>query len=104
MVAVAALTTAVRGEDASSVERRLSDTARYLASDELEGRGVGTKGLDRAAEHIAGQFRQIGLDTNLYDGAPFQKFKMTIGAKLTAPNALTFVGPAADGGSPSGSS
>ncbi len=99
-VALAALAAGARAEDASSVERRLADTARYLASDELEGRGIGTKGLDRAADHIADEFRKAGLETELYDGTPFQKFKMTVGAKLASPNVLTFVGPAADGGQP----
>jgi hypothetical protein len=82
-----------RGEDASSVESRLSQSARYLASDELEGRGVGTKGLDLAAQYIGGQFREAGLKTDLYDGQPFQKFKMTTGASLGTSNNLTFVGP-----------
>ncbi len=84
-------------EDASAVEARLSRSAQYLASDALEGRGVGTKGLDLAAAYIAQQFRQIGLKTELYDGAPFQKFSMTTGATLGTRNELVFVGPAAPG-------
>jgi len=84
-------------EDASAVESRLAETARYLASDELEGRGVGTKGLDAAAEFIAKEFRDIGLKTELFDGGPFQKFKMTTGAKQGEGNTLAFVGPASDG-------
>lgn len=71
---------AVRGEDASAVEGRLSAAAKYLASDELEGRGVGTQGLNLAADYIAQQFREIGLKTELFDGQPFQKFKMVTGA------------------------
>ncbi len=82
------------GEDATVVENRLSQAARYLASDELEGRGVGTQGLNAAAEYIAEQFRAMGLKTDLYDGAPFQKFKMTTGATLGATNTVAFVGPA----------
>ncbi len=80
-------------EEASAVEDRLSKAVGYLASDELEGRGVGTKGIDLAADYIAAQFREIGLKTDWYDGAPFQKFKMTTGAKLTEPNVLALVGP-----------
>lgn len=34
----------------------------YLASDELEGRGLGTKGLDLAADYIAQRFKQYGLE------------------------------------------
>ncbi len=87
-------------EDASTVESRLAETAKYLASDALEGRGVGTKGLDEAADYIADQFRQIGLKTDLFDGGPFQKFKMTTGASLGPDNSLVFVGPASDDGKP----
>jgi Zn-dependent M28 family amino/carboxypeptidase len=36
-------------------------TIRYLASPELEGRGMGTQGLDRAAAFIAGEFKHLGL-------------------------------------------
>jgi len=34
---------------------------KYLASDELQGRGNGTPGLERAADYIAGQFKASGL-------------------------------------------
>jgi hypothetical protein len=90
--------TAAGADDASVVERRLADSAKYLASDALEGRGVGTKGLDLAADYIAERFRQIGLKTDLFDGGPFQEFKMTVGATLGTDNRLAFIGPAADGG------
>src|SRR5690606_17358070 len=33
----------------AGIEQRLRMTVRYLASDELEGRGVGTDGIERAA-------------------------------------------------------
>ena len=55
----------VSAEDAGTVEGRLSEAAKYLSSDELEGRGVGTKGLDLAADFIAQKFREIGLKTDL---------------------------------------
>jgi hypothetical protein len=87
-----------RAEDAQAIEERLSSSARYLSSDELEGRGVGTKGLDLAADYIARQFAKIGLKTDSYDGTPFQKFKMTVGSTLGAQNDLAFVGPAAEAG------
>jgi hypothetical protein len=85
-----------RAEDASSIESRLAETAKYLASDELEGRGVGTKGLDLAADYIAGQFKGIGLKTDLFRGGPFQTFKMTTGSNLGEPNSLAFIAPAKD--------
>ncbi len=84
-------------EDSSAVEQRLSQSAKFLASDELEGRGVGTEGLNKAADYIAQQFRQIGLKTDLYDGGPFQSFKVTTGAKLAGTNQLSITGPEKDG-------
>ena len=39
------------GKDTASVER-IGDDIRYLASDELEGRGPQTKGLELAAQRI----------------------------------------------------
>jgi len=90
---------ACAAEEAGAIEKRLATSAGFLASDELEGRGVGTQGLDKAADYVAEQFRQIGLQTALYDGTPFQKFKMTIGASLGKENALTLVGPTPAGGS-----
>src|SRR5688572_11931968 len=36
-------------------------SVEYLASEELEGRGIGTKGLDLAADHIAGAFAKLKL-------------------------------------------
>jgi hypothetical protein len=41
-----------------------------------------TKGVNLAADHIAEQFRAIGLKTDLYEGTPFQKFTVTTSSKL----------------------
>jgi hypothetical protein len=80
---------------AASSEARLYDAVRYLAGDELEGRGVGSRGLDRAAEYIASQFAELGLKTDLFDGGPFQKFNMTTGTELGEINRAELVGPSA---------
>lgn len=79
-------------EDASSVEARLSADVSYLASEELEGRGVGTEGLERAAEHIAAEFANLGLHVEVYDG-PFQKFTVSTGAELGDGNEISLAGP-----------
>ena len=79
--------------DAESIESRLLDSASYLASDELEGRGVGTEGLDRAAEYIADTFTQAGLQTELYGGKPFHVFHRSGKYVLGSRNALHFAGP-----------
>jgi hypothetical protein len=40
---------------------RVSKDVYFLASDENEGRGIGTRGLDNAADYIAARFRSLGL-------------------------------------------
>ncbi len=42
-------------------EARMLKDIEYLASDELAGRGLGTEGLDKAADYIAMQFADAGL-------------------------------------------
>jgi len=39
----------------------MMETVRYLSDEELEGRGFGTPGLDKAANYIAEQFKLAGL-------------------------------------------
>jgi len=86
-------------EASASVERRLAHASRLLSSDEFEGRGIGTRGLDQAAELIADEFRQIGLKTELYEQTPFQRFTVVRDARPGDKNELAFlfVGPANDG-------
>jgi len=96
-VLVAAILTAsavCAAERHAAAEARLSSAVQLLAADELEGRGVGLAGLDRAADYIAAQFREIGLKIDLYNGTPFQKFELNVGARLGEVNHLALVGPA----------
>src|SRR5437763_11484294 len=81
-------------ENAAESESRLRQTVSYLASDALEGRGVGTSGLDQAADYIAGQFKQIGLRTDLFHGTPFQEFEIPLPAEMgpAEHNRLAFIG------------
>lgn len=76
---------------AEAIELRLKSAADYLASDDRDGRGVGTEGLDEAAQYIADQFEALGLKTEVFDGKPFQPFSMTTGASLGETNTLAFV-------------
>jgi hypothetical protein len=67
---------------AQSAEQVTADI-KYLASDELEGRGVGTAGLEKAASYIAERFADIGLvpaGTNGY----FQDFRLDPSAPALA--------------------
>jgi hypothetical protein len=62
---------------------------RFLASDELKGRGNGTPELDKAAEYIAQQFRSAGLVPAGDNSTFFQKFTVTAGSELGPDNRLT---------------
>src|SRR5947209_19746599 len=61
---------------------RYLEQVKYLASDEMKGRGDGSPELDKAADYIASQFRLWGLrpmgDSNSY----FQNFEITTGAQI----------------------
>jgi hypothetical protein len=85
-------------ETAAQSEGRLKESVTYLASDALEGRGVGTEGLNKAAEYLAAQFARLGLRTDLFNGTPFQEFEATLSAELgpAEKNRLVFVGSGGD--------
>ena len=67
-------------------------TIGYLASDELEGRGIGTEGIERAAEYIAAQFARDGLKPIPAWNGYFQRFEMSMGAFVDKETSLTFNG------------
>jgi acetylornithine deacetylase/succinyl-diaminopimelate desuccinylase-like protein len=97
-----AILSAPAAENAAESESRLKESVTYLSSDELEGRGVGTEGLNKAAEYLASQFAQLGLKTDLYDGTPFQKFEVTVTTEMgpAEQNRLTLWGPPVEGDKP----
>jgi Peptidase family M28/PDZ domain/PA domain len=64
------------------------DTLRYLASDELQGRGLGLPGLDRAAQFIAGEFAADGLKPLPGESDFFQAFDYTTQASPGPATAL----------------
>jgi acetylornithine deacetylase/succinyl-diaminopimelate desuccinylase-like protein len=53
----------------------LQEHVRFLASDSLEGRLVGTPGIEQAAEYIAGHFESMGLEP-LFAGSYYQDFEI----------------------------
>lgn len=75
------------------IESRLKNSATYLASDELQGRGIDTAGIDKAADYIADQFRDIGLDCKRYQGTPFHTFHIGTRFDLGSVNQLKFQTP-----------
>jgi hypothetical protein len=85
------------GEDGISVGKtRFESALRYLASDELEGRGVGTAGIAKAADFLLKEYLELGLH------AEKQSFEVVTNAELGPPesNQLVFHGPPGDDGTP----
>lgn len=96
LVTVPFLPAAEPGAGAAAAEDqqvRLSRSLRYLAADEMEGRGPGTKGIEVAADYVAEQFKAAGLRTDLIDGGPFQKFNFVVSTSIGKPNAVSFIPP-----------
>ena len=81
------------GDAVAESEQRLLSDIKYLASDELEGRGVGLAGLDAAADYIRDEFARAGLAIDAVHGGPFQTFSMSTGATPGSLNSLEFTGP-----------
>jgi len=67
---------------------RLLGHIRFLASDDLKGRAAGSPELERAADYIAGQFKEIGLRPGGDDGSWFQPFELVAGVTVGAGNSL----------------
>ena len=108
---------AAEAADDAAVRERLRTAVEWLAAPEREGRGPGTKGIDLAADWVANQLADIGLDTVVGSGtaadpsrtagrpsvrSPFQRFGMTLDAKLgpAAANTAEVVGPPGQDGVP----
>src|SRR6202521_2631733 len=67
---------------------RIRAHVKYLAGDLLEGRGVGTRGGDLAAEYIATQFALLGAKPAGDNGTYFQKLTL-VGAEPLATTELS---------------
>lgn len=77
--------------EATAAAARLTADLTFLASDELAGRGVGSEGIAQAGEYIAQRFKDLGFQTDAFDGKPFQPFGIPgpIGLGDPARNALS---------------
>ena len=62
--------------------QRVEAEVKYLASDELEGRGPGTKGIEIAAEYIRDEFRKAGYKSGVEDGSFYQNFQISLGQQI----------------------
>ena len=61
-----------------SAEKML-EHVKFLASDDLKGRGLGTEELDKAAQYIGDQFKAAGLQPAGDDGTFFQIWTQNVG-------------------------
>ncbi len=93
LLIVVAATVRVPADTPVESQSHLLNDIKYLASDELEGRGIGTKGLNKAADYIKEQFKEAGLDVTQVNRDAFQYFKMSTKAILGTPNTLKLIGP-----------
>ncbi len=84
--------------EAQTLIDSISARVKYLASDELEGRGVSTEGINKAADYIASHFKQLGLKVDSYNGTAFQPFEITTEVELgpDEKNFLKITGPKTD--------
>ena len=77
-----------KGDDTPGTQAHLLQDLTYLTSDACEGRGVGTKGIDLAADYIARGFSQAGLKPAGDNGTYFQNFLVSGGARIEKPATL----------------
>jgi len=75
-----------------AVERMKKDLF-FLAGPECEGRGVGTAGLDKAAEHIVASFKSSGLKAAGKNGTWFQPFTILNYPDLDGATTVSFNRP-----------
>lgn len=77
----------------SPAELRLRDDVTYLAADEREGRGPGTRGIEEAADYISFVFKSAGLRPAPGAEGYFQPFALSGTPTLGKTRELAFVGP-----------
>lgn len=88
LLAVLIVATAVSAATPAVDADRLLDHIKFLASDDLKGRADGSPELERAADYIAQQFKEIGLRPAGDDGSWYQPFELNAGVRVGAGNAL----------------
>ena len=85
--------TAQAANRVASVER-VGEDIRYLASDELEGRGPKTEGLEKAANYIRDRFENLGLEGHGEDGSFSRSFDIKVDTSVVqAKTSLVLRGP-----------
>ncbi|PHS12710.1 MAG: hypothetical protein COA78_07950 [Blastopirellula sp.] len=80
-------------DDSTAIESRISEDITFLASDEMQGRGIYTQGLEKSAVYIADEFTKLGLQVDTVNGSPYQVFRTKTGVALGEKNFASLVGP-----------
>ena len=62
-------------------QTQLRADVMHLASEELRGRSVDDAAIHVAADYVAKRFIENGLRTDLFQGTPFQKLEIPVGAR-----------------------
>jgi hypothetical protein len=86
--ALIALALTITLSGASVAPEPLLAHIKFLASDEMKGRGDGSPELERAADYIGAQLKMIGLEPGGADGTYFQPFEIVAGLEIGADNQL----------------
>ena len=73
---------ATRPADGEIDAAKIEADVRWLSDDERDGRGIGTDGLDEAANYIADRFEQIGLEPVPGLDGYFHEFDLPFGSDL----------------------
>jgi hypothetical protein len=85
------------GQAAATPLERLDYDIKYLASDELEGREPGTRGIEMAADYIIETWKEFGVPGGASDGGYRQDFEVNMGTVPDADaTALSFRGTEID--------
>jgi hypothetical protein len=81
------------GTPLTAAEERLKGDVSYLAADARDGRAPGTKGIEAAADYIAGVFKGAGLKPAPGATGYFQPFSISDRATLGTVQELVLTGP-----------
>lgn len=92
--AVSAQESASVSPERAEIVRRVTHDITLLASEEFEGRGVETKGIELAAQHILKEYEAAGVKPGMPDGTWRQAFEVAIGDTVISDStAVTLQGP-----------
>jgi hypothetical protein len=78
----------------SAADDVFQSRVRYLASDELTGRGVDTPGIKLARDYLVREFTRYGLKPGGDDATYLQTFSVTTGVTIKQPTSLALNGRA----------